>query len=149
MKKTTWIKIAAVSVAAIPPVVVLCVNFPVFVQRTDKAISAAALLVAIICACIFKDATKKIFQTPSAFKTCVAAFILSYIAVSLGEQVMQISATALISGSLSVPLNMWYNYETQPATTDDVVDALKSLVENKDVGTDGEVNNNEEHNEEN
>ena len=149
MKKTTWIKLAAVGVAAIPPVVVLCINFPVFVQRTDKAISAATLLVAIICACIFKDATKKIFQTPSAFKICVISFLLSYIAVSLGEQVLQISATALISGACSVPLNMWYNYETKPATTDDVVDALKELVKDEDESMDEEVNNNEERNEEN
>lgn len=128
VKKTTWIKAAAVGVTAIPPVVVLCVNFPVFMQDTGKSISAAALLVAIICACIFKDATKKIFQTPSAFKICVCVFLFSLIAVSLGQQLLVISATALISGACGVPLNMWYNYETKPATTDDVLNALKDLV---------------------
>ena len=133
-KEATWIKIAATSVAAIPPVVVLCLNFPVFVQRTDKAISAAAILVAIVCALIFKDATKKIFQTPSAFKTCVIVFILSYIAVALGEQMLQISATALVSGACAVPLNMWYNYKTRPVTTDEMLKELKNLVkENEDV----------------
>lgn len=131
MKKTTWIKIAAVAVAAVPPVVVLCVNFPIFVSRADKAISAASLLVAVICACIFKDATKKIFQQPSAFKICLCVFLLSYIAVTLGEQMLQISATALISGACGVPLNMWYNHETKPATTDDMLDALKDLVKEK------------------
>lgn len=140
MQKATWIKIAAVGVTAIPPVVVLCLNFPVFVERTDKAISAAAILVAIICACIFKDATKKIFSTPSAFKICVICFILSYIAVSLGEQILQISATALVSGACGIPLNMWYNHETKPATTDDMIEALKDLTkENKD----GEQKSNE------
>lgn len=140
MQKATWIKIAAIGVTAIPPVVVLCLNFPVFVERTDKAISAAAILVAIICACIFKDATKKIFSTPSAFKICVICFILSYIAVSLGEQVLQISATALVSGACGIPLNMWYNHETKPATTDDMIEALKDLTkENKD----GEQKSNE------
>lgn len=140
MQKATWIKIAAIGVTAIPPVVVLCLNFPVFVERTDKAISAAAILVAIICACIFKDATKKIFSTPSGFKICVICFILSYIAVSLGEQILQISATALVSGACGIPLNMWYNYETKPATTDDMIEALKDLTkENKD----GEQKSNE------
>ena len=136
IKKTTWIKAAAIGVTAIPPIVVLCLNFPVFVERTDKAISAAALLVAIICACIFKDATKKIFQTPSAFKICLVAFILSYISVSLGEQILQISATALISGACGMPLNMWYNYETKPATTDDMIEAMKDLVKPEGGGED-------------
>ena len=128
MKKATWIKLAAVGVTAAPPVVVLLLNAPVFIQRTDKAISAAAILACIICALIFKDATKKIFQTPSAFKTCVVVFLFSLISVSLGEQLLQISATALVSGACGVPLNMWYNKETQPATTDDIVEALEGLV---------------------
>lgn len=128
IKKSTWIKTAAIAVTAVPPIVVLCLNFPIFVERTDKAISAAALLVAIICACIFKDATKKLFQTPSAFKICIIAFVLSYISVSLGEQILQISATALISGACGIPLNMWYNYETKPATSDDMINAIKDLV---------------------
>lgn len=136
MKKTTWIKIAAVCVAAIPPVVVLGINFPVFIERTDKAISAASLLVAVILACVFKDATKKFFQTPSAFKICLIVFIFSYIAISLGEQMLQISGTALISGACGIPLNMWYNFETQPATTDDMIDAMKNLLkENEDENT--------------
>ena len=137
MKKSTWIKLAAVGVQAVPPVVVLLVNAPVFVERTDKAISAAAILVAVILALIFKDATKKIFQTPSAFKTCLFCFLFSLIAVSLGTQMLQISATALISGACAIPLNMWYNNETKPATTDDIVDVLKGFVkENKDESND-------------
>lgn len=134
MKKSTWIKTAQIGVTAIPPIVVLCVNFPMFTQSTGACISAATLLVAIICACIFKDATKKIFQTPSAFKTCVIMFILSYIAVSLGEQILLISTTALISGACGIPLQMWYNYETQPATTNDILTELKNLVKGTDNG---------------
>lgn len=133
MKKSTWIKLAAVGVHATPPVVVLLLNAPVFIERTDKAISAAALLVAVILALIFKDATQKIFQTPSAFKTCLFCFLLSLIAVSLGEQILTISATALISGLCAMPLNMWYNNLTKPATTDDIVKAIEDMVkENKD-----------------
>lgn len=131
MKKSTWIKIASVGVSVIPPIVVLLINTPVFIERTDKAISAAALLVAVICALVFKDATSKFFQTPSAFKTCVIVFILSYISVSLGEQMLQISFTALVSGACGIPLNMWYNYETKPATTDDMLEALKDLSKEK------------------
>lgn len=137
MRKSTWIKLAAVGVQAVPPVVVLLVNAPVFVERTDKAISAAAILVAVILALIFRDATKKIFQTPSAFKTCLICFLFSLIAVSLGQQMLQISATALISGACAVPLNMWYNNETKPATTDDIVKALEGMVkESKDESND-------------
>lgn len=128
VKKTTWIKAAAVSVSALPPIVVLCLNYPIFIQDTGKSISAAALLVAIICACIFKDTTKKIFSTPSAFKICVCVFLFSLIAVSLGQQLLEISATALVSGACGVPLNMWYNYETKPITTNDMLEALKDLL---------------------
>ena len=142
MKKTTWIKAAAVAVTAVPPVVVLCCNFPVFIQDTGKTISAASLLVALICACIFTDATKKIFQTPSAFKICVFVFILSYMGVTLGEQLLQISTTALISGACGVPLNMWYNYETKPATSDDVINALSGLVKEKDGDEETKSNEN-------
>lgn len=136
MKKSAWIKLAAVTTQAVPPVVVLLLNAPVFIERTDKAISAAAILVAVILALIFKDATKKIFQTPSAFKTCLICFLFSLIAVSLGTQMLEISATALISGACAIPLNMWYNNETKPATTDDIVKALEEMVkENKDEST--------------
>lgn len=106
-------------------------NFPVFAESTGKSISAAAVLVAIILALIFKDATKKLFSTPSAFKTCLIVFLLSLIAVNLGHQMLQISATALISGACGIPLGMWYNAETKPATTDDVVSAIKDLVKEK------------------
>ena len=133
MKKTTWIKLGAIGVQAVPPVVVLLMNAPIFIDRTDKAISAAAILVAVILALIFKDATKKIFETPSAFKTCVICFLFSYISVTLGQQVLEISATALISGACAIPLNMWYNNLTQPATTDDVVKALENLVKEKNT----------------
>lgn len=130
-KKTTWIKIAQVAVTGIPPVIVLCMNFPVFIESTGKTISAAGILVAIILALIFKDATKKIFATPSAFKTCLIVFLVSLIAVNLGTQMLQISATALVSGACGIPLGMWYNHETKPATTDDIVDALEKIVKEK------------------
>lgn len=132
MRKSTWIKIFQIGVTAVPPVVVLCLNFPVFAESTGKSISAAAVLVAVLLACIFKDATKKVFSTPSGFKICLFTFLFSLIAVNLGHQMLQISATALISGACGIPLGMWYNAETKPATTDDVVKAIKDLVKEKD-----------------
>lgn len=129
--KAFWIKAAQVAVTAVPPVVVLCLNFPVFVASTGKSLSAAGILVAIILALIFKDATKKIFATPSAFKTCLIVFLLSVIAVNLGEQMLQISATALVSGACGVPLGMWYNSVTKPATTDDIVAAIQNVMKEK------------------
>lgn len=132
MKKTTWIKIAQICVTAIPPVVVLCCRFPVFVKDTGTTISAAGLLVAVILACIFKDQTKKLFQTPSAFKICLCVFLLSVVAVSLGQQMLEISATALISGACGVPLNMWYNSLEKPETTDDLLEGIKNLLKKGD-----------------
>ena len=130
-KKAFWIKFTQVCVTAVPPVVVLFMNFPVFVESTSKSISAAGILVAIILAMIFKDATKKIFSTPSAFKTCLIVFLISLIAVNLGAQMLQISATALISGACGIPLGMWYNNETKPATTNDIVAELQKMVKEK------------------
>ena len=140
-KKAFWIKFSQVCVTAIPPVVVLCVNFPVFVESTSKSISAAGILVAIILALIFKDATQKIFSTPSAFKTCIFVFLLSLIAVNLGEQMLQISATALVSGACGIPFGMWYNAETKPATTDDIVTELQKLTKEK-VNEEKSIENN-------
>ena len=131
MKKTTWIKIAHIGVTAVPPVVVLCYCFPDFIKDTGTSISAAGLLVAIILACIFRDQTKKIFSAPSAFKTCLIVFLISLISVNLGHQMLVISATALVSGACGVPLSMWYNHETQPASTDDILEALEGLVKEK------------------
>lgn len=139
IKKTIWIKTSALAVQAIPPVVVLCCNFPVFIQRTGATISAAGILVAIILALIFRDATKKIFQTPSAFKTCIIVFLISLIAVNLGEQMLAISATALISGACGIPLNMWYNKLTQPPTNDAMLEGLKNLLKKEDSPDDESI----------
>ena len=133
MKKTTWIKIAQIGVTAVPPVVVLCCYFPDFIKDTGTTISAAGLLVAIILACIFRDQTKKLFQTPSAFKICLCVFVISLICLSLGEQLCVISATALVSGACGVPLNIWYNHETKPATTDDLLDAMQDFVKGDNI----------------
>lgn len=140
-KKTTWIKISQLLVTAVPPVVVLCVKFPEFIKTTGASISAAGLLVGIILALIFRDQTKKLFQTPSAFKTCLVIFLLSLIAVNLGEQCLWISATALISGACGVPLQMWYNHEKNPESTDDILKGIQNLL--KKNSSESEDSNNE------
>lgn len=137
MKKTTWIKTAQIGVTAVPPVVVLGCYFPDFIKNTGTSISAAGLLVAIILICIFRDQTRQWFSTPSAFKTCLVVFALSLIAVNIGEQLLVISATGLVSGACGVPLEIWYKHETKPADTDDLIDALKDYVK-------GDVKNEEE-----
>lgn len=139
-KKAMWIKIANITVAAVPPVIVLFRNLPVFVESTGKSLSAAGVLVAIILACIFRDATRKIFQTPSAFKICLTVFLFSLVAVNLGQQLLQISATALISGACGIPLNIWYNAVTRPATADELLTRMEKLVK----GDSSNENNNED-----
>lgn len=144
MKKTTWIKLSQILVTAVPPVVVLGVKFPEFLHSTHTTISAAAVLVGIILACIFRDQTKKILvDKPSAFKTCLIVFVLSLIAVNLGEQCLWISATALISGACGVPLQMWYNHEKNPESTDEILSGIRNLLKsNKSESEDS--NDNEE-----
>lgn len=133
MKKTMWIKVVASLIAAIPPVVVLIVNYPVIVSRADKIISVAALVVAIILMLIFKDAVKRFFQTPGYLKFSIVILVLSLISLSLGEQMFKISLTATISGLCALPLNIYYNYLTKPATSREVLNAMNALAkENKD-----------------
>lgn len=140
-KKTTWIKVSQILVTAVPPVVVLCAKFPEFIKSTGTSISAAGLLVAIILACIFRDQTKKLLvDKPSAFKTCLIVFIISLIAVNLGEQCLWISSTALISGACGVPLQMWYNYETKPESTDDILKGIKNLLKSNSSGSEDSDN---------
>jgi len=131
MSKATWVKIAQVCVTAIPPVVVFAFKCPVLFHDTAKALSAGGVLLSIILMMIFKDATKRAFATPSAFKTCVVVFAISLVAVTIGEQMLIISATALVSGACGIPLGIWYNNLTRPATTDDVVVALQDLTKEK------------------
>lgn len=132
-KKAIMIKISAICVQVVPVITALCLYAPVFVKRTESTISAAAILVAIICALIFKDATKKFFSAPSGFKTCLIAFLLSLIAVNLGQQILVISSTALVSGVVATPLNLWYNNETGTASNDKILKSIQGMMNN---GTD-------------
>ena len=125
-KKATVIKIIATALQIIPVLVALGINAPIIVSRWDKTVSVAAIVVIIILACIFRDATRKFISTPSAFKFSLVIFISSLLALSLGEQLLIISATSLISGLVVLPLNMWYNYLTRPVSAEE----LKNMLEN-------------------
>lgn len=127
-KKAMTIKIIATVLQIIPVLVALCINAPIIVSRWDKTVSVAAIVAFIIIACIFKDAVKKFISTPSAFKFSLMIFILCLISLSLGEQLLIISATSLLSGLVCLPLNMWYNYLTRPITTEE----MKEILENND-----------------
>ena len=125
-KKATIIKIVATILQIVPVLVALGLNAPVIVSRWDKTVSVAAIIVIIILALIFKDATRKIISTPSAFKFSLFIFITSLRALSLGEQLLIISATSLISGICCIPLNMWYRYLTRPVTAEE----MREIMEN-------------------
>lgn len=132
IQKATWVKVAEVGVQTIPPVVTLLAMGPAFVTKTTTAISAAALLVGLIVALVFKDATKKFFTSQPAFKTTLVAFLFSLIAVSLGQQILIVSGVALVANGCSVPLHMWYDSLTRPITSDEMLNSLEVMVkENK------------------
>lgn len=132
MKKTLWIKIVASLIAAIPPVVVLILNYPVIVSRADRIISIAALFVTIVLMLIFKDAVKRFFQTPGYLKFSFVILIFSLISLSLGEQMFVLSLTATISGLCALPLNIWYNYLTKPVTSQEFLNVMKTLGKEND-----------------
>ena len=92
----------------------MLIKFPIFVARTDSTISVAAIFVAVMCAVIFKDAFKRILSSPSPLKIAIIALAFSYIATSIGSQIMILSITAVASGVAALPLNMWYGMLIAP-----------------------------------
>lgn len=129
-KKARIIKIIAILIQVIPLLVVLGLYSPIIVSRADKTVSVCAIVVAIILACIFKDSVKKFFQRPSAFIFSLIIFIGCLIYQSLGDQMLVISATALISGLIALPLNIWFNYLTRPVTAEDLKELHNEKVQN-------------------
>jgi len=119
-KKTLTIKIIAMCIQIIPILVVFGIYCPVFVSRWDKALSAGTIVVSVILMCIFRDAVKKIFQRPSAFIFSLIIFISCILMSSIGDQLLVISATSLISGLVALPLNTWYNFLTRPVNNEDL-----------------------------
>ena len=124
-KKTLTIKILALCIQIIPILVVFGLYCPVFISRWDKALSAGAIVVIVILSLIFKDAFKRIIHRPSAFIFSGIIFVMCLIMCSIGDQVMVLSATSLMSGLAALPLNMWYNTLTRPLSPEDLKKAGK------------------------
>lgn len=131
-KKARIIKIIAILIQVIPLLVVLGLYSPIIVSKWDKTVSVCAIIVGILLCCIFKDAVKKFFQRPSGFVISLIIFVFCLIGMSLGEQLLIISATSLISGLVALPLNVWYNYLTRPASAEDIKRLVESNEKNKD-----------------
>lgn len=119
-KKAKLIKAIAILIQVIPLLVVLGIYSPVLVSRWDKALSISAIIVIILLCMIFKDATKKILQRPSGFLFSGIIFGLCLVMSSVGEQMLVISATSLISGLVALPFNVWFNSLTRPITREDL-----------------------------
>ena len=47
-------------------------------------------------------------------------FGLCLVMSSIGEQMLVISATSLMSGLVALPFNVWFNYLTRPITREDL-----------------------------
>ena len=119
-KKAKIIKAIAIIIQVVPLLVVLGIYSPVLVSRWDKALSISAIIVIILLAMIFRDATKKILQRPSGFLFSGIIFVLCMISNSIGDQLLVISATSLISGLIALPFNVWFNSLTRPITKEDL-----------------------------
>lgn len=128
MQKSTKIKIAAVSVQAVPVFTVLGLYTPMFVERTNTALSAASLFVMLVCAMLFRDTFKNFLAKPTAFKTSVIICLLSYIAMSIGEQLFIISLTSVCSSLAASPLNSWYDIETGKKSKDDFIQQFEKML---------------------
>ena len=127
MKKSTKIRIAAL-IAYLTPVLagaIYCA--PLIIQRWDKCVSFAGIVVIIIVLVAFRDAAKRFLSTPTLFKTSVIALIVSLIAVSLGEDLLILSACAMVGGLISLPFTIWYNMEIRPPTNKEVIEQFKEL----------------------
>ena len=119
-KKAKIIKAIAIIIQVVPLLVVLGIYSPVLVSRWDKALSISAIIIIILLAMIFRDATKKILQRPSGFLFSGIIFVLCMISNSIGDQLLVISATSLISGLIALPFNVWFNSLTRPITKEDL-----------------------------
>lgn len=132
MKKTTILKTSSILVQATPPILVTLLNFDVFVENTGKSIALGGVLLALILSLIFKDAFKKFITTPSALKVSLILFIISFIAVTIGHQVLMISGAAIAGGVGGTLLDSINNNIKKPDKTDDLIKAIEGLVNNNE-----------------
>ena len=127
MKKSTKIRIASLIVFLTPVLAGAIYCAPLIVQRWDKCLSFAGIVVAIIIFVAFKDAAKRFLSTPTLLKTSIICVIISLLAVSLGQDLLILSACALAGALLSLPFVIWYNMEIRPPTNKEVMEQFKEL----------------------
>lgn len=127
MKKSTIYKMCAIIIQIVPLLIVLACFFPVIISRADKIISVSALFVLIIIGMVFKDATKKFVGDMSGWKTSLFVLVFCLISMSLGQQLLWLSVTALISSLLAIPFNTLYYMETRPPTNKEMAEEFSKL----------------------
>ena len=117
----------AIIIQIVPLLIVLACFFPVIISRADKIISVSALFVLIIIGMVFKDATKKFVGDMSGWKTSLFVLVFCLISMSLGQQLLWLSVTALISSLLAIPFNTLYYMETRPPTNKEMAEEFSKL----------------------
>lgn len=127
MKKSTLYKICSSVLQILPPVVVLFCFAPVIIHRADKIISLAAIVVIIVMLLVFKDAFRRFFKTPSAWKFGVVVLIICLLCMALQEQLLYISIATVAGGLLAMPFEILYGMEVRPPTNKEMMEELEKI----------------------
>lgn len=130
-KKAIWIKILEISMQVVPITLFCIMKRSMFVQSVPQTIGLGLIMVLITLFLIFKDAVRRFYQTPGAFKFVFTIFIISGLGALVGLTFFILSCVELVFIILSIPVQIWYNYVTRPATADDVVSALNDIINSK------------------
>ena len=127
MKKATLYKICSSILQILPPLVVLICFAPVIIQRADKIISLAAIVVLIVIFLVFKDAIRRFFKTPSAWKFGIVILIICLLCMALQEQLLYVSIATVGGGILAMPFEILYGMEVRPPTNKEMMEELEKL----------------------
>lgn len=127
MKKSTLYKIYSSILQILPPLIVLICYMPIIIHRADKILSLAAIVVLIVIYLVFKDAIRRFFNTPSAWKFGVIVLIISLLCMALQEQLLYISIATVAGGLLAMPFEILYAMEVRPPTNKEMMEELEKL----------------------
>lgn len=128
MKKLGFLKAITMGIQAVPVTIVGLVNFPVFVENTGTALAASGAFIGIFLALIFRDNFKEFFKTPTTFKISLVIFLLSLVAVNIGEQFLLLSGTVVASSLASTPTKIMYENTKNGTVEKKLLEELKGLV---------------------
>lgn len=140
-KKTTWIKILEIAMQVVPITIYVILNYKSFIKTPSQMIGMGAIVVLLTFLFIFKDSIRRFYKTPGAFKFALTVFILAGLGLWVGESLFALATVELISISLSIPVQIWYNYMTKPATSQDMMSALKEILNKKETDKSDEKSN--------